>query len=51
MLAPIDEIRGAHEFAAGYGSPRAWLALRNSGIRVGRKRVARIMRVNGRRGA
>jgi putative transposase len=47
----IDEIRGSHEFAATYGSPRVWLELRNRGIRVGRKRVERIMRENGRKGA
>ncbi|WP_081485395.1 IS3 family transposase [Mycobacterium xenopi] len=31
--------------------PRVWLELRNRGIRVGRKRVERIMRENGRQGA
>jgi putative transposase len=51
LLALIDEIRGEHEFAATYGSPRVWLELRNRGIRVGRKRVERIMRANRRRGA
>jgi putative transposase len=25
LLALVDEIRGAHEFAATYGSPRVWL--------------------------
>ena len=29
-----------------YGSPRVWLVLRNRGVKVGRKRVARIMRAN-----
>ncbi|EUA30815.1 HTH-like domain protein [Mycobacterium xenopi 3993] len=47
----VDEIRGESEFAATYGSPRVWLELRNRGIRVGRKRVERIMRENGRQGA
>jgi HTH-like domain len=51
LLRLIDEIRGEHEFAASYGSPRVWLELRNRGIRVGRKRVERIMRENGRKGA
>jgi putative transposase len=51
LLALIDEIRGEHEFAATYGSPRVWLELRRHGVRVGRKRVERIMRANGRRGA
>jgi hypothetical protein len=34
-----------------YGSPRVWLELRNRGVKVGRKRVARIMRANVRKGA
>ena len=51
LLRLIDAIRGEHEFAASYGSPRVWLELRRRGVRVGRKRVERIMRVNGRRGA
>ena len=51
LLRLIDEIRGEHEFAATYGSPRVWLELRRRGVRVGRKRVERIMRVNGRKGA
>ena len=51
LLAMIDEIRGEHEFAATYGSPRVWWELRNRGVKVGRKRVERIMRVNGRQGA
>lgn len=51
LLVLIDEIRGQNEFAATYGSPRVWLELRRRGVRVSRKRVERIMRVNGRRGA
>ena len=51
LLRLIDKIRGEHEFAATYGSPRVWLELRRRGIKVGRKRVERIMRENGRQGA
>ena len=51
LLRLIDAIRGEHEFAATYGSPRVWLELRRRNVRVGRKRVERIMRVNGRKGA
>jgi putative transposase len=51
LLGRIDAIRGEHEFAATYGSPRVWLELRRRGVRVSRQRVERIMRVNGRRGA
>jgi putative transposase len=51
LLALIDEIRGQNEFAGTYGSPRVGLELRNRGVRVGRKRIARIMRQNGRQGA
>jgi putative transposase len=28
LLATIDEIRGSHEFAGTYGSPRVWLERR-----------------------
>lgn len=51
LLALIDEIRGEHEFAGTYGSPRVWLELPRRGLRVGRKRVERIMREGERRGA
>ncbi|WP_280784683.1 IS3 family transposase [Rhodococcus opacus] len=51
LLALIDEIRASHEFATTYGSPRVWLELRRRGVQVGRKRIERIMRENGRRGA
>jgi putative transposase len=51
LLRLIDAIRGEHEFAATYGSPRVWLELRNRGVKVGRNRVARIMRANERKGA
>jgi putative transposase len=51
LLRLIDAIRGEHEFAGTYGSPRVWLELRKRGVRVGRKRVERIMRQHGRKGA
>lgn len=51
LLALIEEIRASHEFAGTYGSPRVWLELRRRGVRVGRKRVERIMRENELRGA
>jgi putative transposase len=51
LLEMIDEIRGEDEFAAAYGSPRVWLVLRRRGVKVSRKRIERIMRVNDRRGA
>ena len=47
LLRLIDEIRGEHEFAGTYGSPRVWLELRRRGVRVGCKRVERIMRRHG----
>lgn len=50
LLGSIDEIRGEHEFAATYGSARVWPELRNRAVRVGCKRVERIMRQNGRQG-
>jgi putative transposase len=51
LLEQIIKIRAAHEFAATYGSPRVWLELRRQGVRVGRKRVERIMRAHGLQGA
>lgn len=51
VLEMIVKIRCSHEFAATYGSPRVWLELRRQGIRVGRKRVERIMREHGLQGA
>ena len=46
LLTLIDKIRGSHEFAATYGSPRVWLELHRRGVWVSRKRVERIMRVH-----
>jgi putative transposase len=51
LLEQIIKVRAAHEFAAAYGSPRVWLELRRQGVRVGRKRVERIMRTHGLAGA
>ena len=51
LLEQICKIRTAHEFAATYGSPRVWLELRRQGVRVGRKRVERLMRTHGLQGA
>ena len=51
LLEQILKIRAAHEFAATYGSPRVWLELRRQGVRVGRKRVERLMRTHGLQGA
>jgi transposase InsO family protein len=51
LLEQILKIRAAHEFAATYGSPRVWLELRRQGVRVGRKRVERLMRTHGLAGA
>jgi putative transposase len=51
LLEQICKVRAAHEFAATYGSPRVWLELRRQGVRVGRKRVERLMRTHGLQGA
>ena len=51
LLEMIVKIRTAHEFTVTYGSPRVWLELRRQGVRVGRKRVERIMREHGLQGA
>ena len=51
LLEQILKVRAAHEFAATYGSPRVWLELRRQGVRVGRKRVERLMRTHGLQGA
>lgn len=41
-------VRGAHDTSDGsYGAPRVHRALRAAGIRVGKKRVARLMRADG----
>jgi putative transposase len=51
LLEQILKIRSVNEFASTYGSPRVWLELRRQGVRVGRKRIERIMRTNGLQGA
>jgi putative transposase len=51
LLEKILKFRDSHEFASTYGSPRVWLELRKQGVRCGRKRIERIMRQNGLRGA
>ena len=46
-----QQIRAFHEQSRGtYGAPRIQADLRDEGIRVGRKRIARLMRVAGLRG-
>ena len=41
-------VRGAHDTSGGsYGAPRVHRDLRAAGIRVGKKRVARLMRADG----
>ena len=47
----MAKVRSVNELAASYGSPRVWLELRRQGVRVGRKRVERIMREHGLQGA
>jgi putative transposase len=51
LLEKILAFRDSHEFASTYGAPRVWLELRKQGVRCGRKRIERIMRQNGLRGA
>ena len=51
LLEQILKVRSVNEFAATYGSPRVWLELRRQGVRVGRKRVERLMRTHGLQGA
>jgi putative transposase len=47
----LDDIRTAHRASReAYGSPRIYLALKESGTRAGRHRIARLMRENGIRG-
>ena len=48
----IERIRAIHAASKGrYGSPRVHAMLRRQGIRVGEKRVARVMRAAGLQGA
>ena len=43
-----ERIKLAHECSRRtYGAPRIWAELRDDGIRIGRKRVARLMRTQG----
>jgi putative transposase len=51
LLEKILKFRESHEFAPTYGAPRVWLELCRQGVRCGRKRIERIMRQNGLRGA
>ena len=47
-----ERIRAIHEASKGrYGSPRVHAMLRREGVRVGEKRVARLMRAAGLQGA
>jgi putative transposase len=51
-LGLVTEIVEVHELSGGtYGCPRVHATLRRRGIRVGRKRVERLMRVHGLQGA
>ena len=44
----VEEIRSAHAASKGtYGAPRVHAELADAGIRVGRKRIARLMRAEG----
>ena len=46
--AIVEHIIRIHQQSHGtYGSPRIWHALRQQGIRCGRKRIARLMHING----
>jgi putative transposase len=48
----LERIRQVHQASKGrYGSPRVHAMLRRQGIRVGEKRVARVMRAAGLQGA
>jgi putative transposase len=48
----LERIKAIHEASKGrYGSPRVHAMLRREGIRVGEKRVARVMRLAGLQGA
>src|SRR5438874_4963533 len=48
----VSEIVDVHDLSGGtYGSPRVHATLRRRGIRVGRKRVERLMRAHGIQGA
>jgi putative transposase len=50
LLEQILKVRSVNEFADTYGAPRVWLELRRQGVRVGRKRIERIMRAHGLQG-
>ena len=46
-----EKIREIHDWSRGtYGAPRVHAALQDEGIRVGKKRVARLMKADGLRG-
>jgi len=50
--ALLERIRQIHtETNRAYGAPRIFLDLRDEGVHVGRKRIARLMRADGLRGA
>jgi putative transposase len=49
--ALLEQIRGSHRQSRGtYGAPRIHRDLRDAGVRVGRKRVARLLTLGGLRG-